>query len=150
PLNGYVPVGLDVAAAAELRTGDPATYLQRARADIARHVRGMLEYVRAGSYVFDYGNNLRGEALGGRRGCVHIPGLRPGLYSAALLPWRGSLPVGRPFRRPGRHRSDRRGAGGALSGRRRPPALAGAGTRAGRVPGASRSDLLAGLRRPRS
>jgi urocanate hydratase len=63
PLNGYVPVGLDVRAAAELRAADPVTYLQRARAGIATHVQGMLEFVRAGSYVFDYGNNLRGEAL---------------------------------------------------------------------------------------
>jgi urocanate hydratase len=63
PLNGYVPSGLDVGAAAALRAADPDTYLQRARESIATHVRGMLEYVRAGSYVFDYGNNLRGEAL---------------------------------------------------------------------------------------
>jgi urocanate hydratase len=62
PLNGYVPSGLDVEQAASLRRSDPAEYMSRARASIARHVRGLLEYVRAGSYVFDYGNNLRGEA----------------------------------------------------------------------------------------
>ncbi|MDP9231463.1 MAG: urocanate hydratase, partial [Actinomycetota bacterium] len=63
PLNGYVPAGLEVAAAAELRASDPEEYLRRARSSIARHVEALLEYVRAGSYVFDYGNNLRGEAL---------------------------------------------------------------------------------------
>src|SRR5687768_317369 len=62
PLNGYVPSGLSVTEAAALRASDPEAYLLRARDSIATHVRGLLEYVRAGSYVFDYGNNLRGEA----------------------------------------------------------------------------------------
>jgi len=62
PLNGYVPVGLTVDEAAELRKSEPDEYVQRARESIARHVEGLLEYVRRGSYVFDYGNNLRGEA----------------------------------------------------------------------------------------
>ena len=78
PLNGYVPQGLDVEAAAELRAGDPAEYLSRARDSIARHVRGLLEYVRAGSYVFDYGNNLRGEACeGGVEDAFTYPGFVP-------------------------------------------------------------------------
>jgi urocanate hydratase len=62
PLTGYVPAGLSVDEAAALRSSDPDEYLARARLSIARHVEGLLEYVRAGSYVFDYGNNLRGEA----------------------------------------------------------------------------------------
>ena len=62
PLTGYVPAGLSVEAAAELRAGDPDEYLRRARESIVRHVEGLLEFVRQGSYVFDYGNNLRGEA----------------------------------------------------------------------------------------
>jgi urocanate hydratase len=62
PLNGYVPRGLDVREAASLRASDPQEYLRRARESIAAHVEALLEYVRAGSYVFDYGNNLRGEA----------------------------------------------------------------------------------------
>jgi urocanate hydratase len=62
PLTGYVPQGLDVEAAALLRASDPDEYLRRAGASIAAHVEGLLEFVRAGSYVFDYGNNLRGEA----------------------------------------------------------------------------------------
>jgi urocanate hydratase len=63
PLTGYVPAGLSVEEAAALRSSDPDEYLRRARESIARHVsEGMLEYVRRGSYVFDYGNNLRGEA----------------------------------------------------------------------------------------
>jgi urocanate hydratase len=62
PLNGYVPAGLDIDEADALRRADPEEYLSLARASIARHVEGLLDYVRAGSYVFDYGNNLRGEA----------------------------------------------------------------------------------------
>ena len=62
PLHGYIPAGLDVDEAAELRTADPDEYLKRARSSIAAHVEGLLELVRAGCYVFDYGNNLRGEA----------------------------------------------------------------------------------------
>ena len=62
PLQGYVPVGLSVEDAAELRSRDPEEYLRRARESIAAHVEGLLEFVRSGSYVFDYGNNLRGEA----------------------------------------------------------------------------------------
>src|SRR5207237_1012522 len=57
PLTGYVPSGLSVEEAAALRESDPDEYLSRARDSIATHVRGMLEFVRAGSYVFDYGNN---------------------------------------------------------------------------------------------
>jgi urocanate hydratase len=62
PLTGYIPAGLSVEDAAALRLSGPDEYLARASSSIARHVEGLLEYVRAGSYVFDYGNNLRGEA----------------------------------------------------------------------------------------
>jgi urocanate hydratase len=83
PLTGYVPVGLDVEAAAELRARDPDEYLSRARDSIATHVRGLLEYVRAGSYVFDYGNNLRGEA---REGAVEDAFSYPGFVPAYIRP----------------------------------------------------------------
>src|SRR5206468_7401563 len=59
PLTGYVPAGLDVDQAAMLRSADQEEYLRRARESIVRHVEGLLEYVRRGAYVFDYGNNLR-------------------------------------------------------------------------------------------
>jgi urocanate hydratase len=78
PLIGYIPQGLDVDAAAELRVRDPDEYLSRARDSIATHVRGLLEFVRAGSYVFDYGNNLRGEAReGGVADAFSYPGFVP-------------------------------------------------------------------------
>ena len=78
PLTGYVPTGLSVEEAASLREDDPDAYLARARESIARHVEGLLEYVRLGSYVFDYGNNLRGEAYaGGVDDAFTYPGFVP-------------------------------------------------------------------------
>jgi urocanate hydratase len=78
PLNGYVPAGLTVDEAAALRSSDPDEYLRRARDSIARHVEGLLEYVRSGSYVFDYGNNLRGEAAeAGVEDAFTYPGFVP-------------------------------------------------------------------------
>jgi urocanate hydratase len=93
PLNGYVPHGLDVEAAAELRSSDPDEYLSRVRGSIATHVRGLLEFVRAGSYVFDYGNNLRGEACeGGIEEAFTYPGFVPAyirpLFSRGVGPFR--------------------------------------------------------------
>jgi urocanate hydratase len=101
PLNGYVPVGLDVAAAAKLRSADPVTYLERARDSIATHVRGLLEYVRAGSYVFDYGNNLRGEALeAGVEDAFTYPGFVPAyirpLFCRGIGPFRWAVLSGDP------------------------------------------------------
>jgi urocanate hydratase len=59
PLNGYVPQGLDVTAAAELRQRDPDEYRRRSLDSIASHVRGMLDLQKLGSVTFDYGNNIR-------------------------------------------------------------------------------------------
>ena len=83
PLNGYIPAGLSVEDAAELRARDQEEYLRRARESIARHVEALLEYVRAGSYVFDYGNNLRGEA---REAGVENAFTYPGFVPAYIRP----------------------------------------------------------------
>ena len=93
PLTGYVPQGLDVEAAARLRASDPDEYLRRARASIAAHVEGLLEFVRAGSYVFDYGNNLRGEAeAAGVTDAFTYPGFVPAyirpLFCRGIGPFR--------------------------------------------------------------
>ena len=75
---------------------------------------------RAGAVVFDYGNNLRAQALDGRRReRVRLPGLRAGVHPAAVLRGPRPVPLGRAQRRPGRHRPDRRGDPRALPGRRR-------------------------------
>jgi urocanate hydratase len=93
PLEGYIPAGLSVEDAAELRASDPDEYLRRARESIGRHVQGLLEYVRAGSYVFDYGNNLRGEAYeAGVEEAFTYPGFVPAyirpLFCRGIGPFR--------------------------------------------------------------
>jgi urocanate hydratase len=101
PLNGYMPAGLGVKEAAELRERDPEEYLRRARSSIARHVEALLEYVRAGSYVFDYGNNLRGEALeAGVEQAFTYPGFVPAyirpLFCRGVGPFRWAALSGDP------------------------------------------------------
>ncbi len=83
PLTGYVPSGLSVEDAAALRASDPDEYVRRARESIAVHVRALLEYVRRGVYVFDYGNNLRGEA---REAGVEDAFTYPGFVPAYIRP----------------------------------------------------------------
>jgi urocanate hydratase len=93
PLTGYVPAGLSVDDADSLRASDPDEYLRRARASIVRHVEALLEYVRRGAYVFDYGNNLRGEAHeGGVAEAFSYPGFVPAyvrpLFCRGIGPFR--------------------------------------------------------------
>jgi urocanate hydratase len=101
PLTGYVPAGLSVDDAAVLRASDPDGYLQCARESIARHVDGLLEYVRRGSYVFDYGNNLRGEAYeAGVTDAFTYPGFVPAyirpLFCRGVGPFRWAALSGDP------------------------------------------------------
>ena len=101
PLNGYVPVGLSVKDADALRSSDPDEYLRRARASIATHVLGLLEFVRSGSYVFDYGNNLRGEAReAGVAEAFSYPGFVPAyirpLFCRGVGPFRWAALSGDP------------------------------------------------------
>jgi urocanate hydratase len=62
PLVGYIPQGLTLEAAARLRASDPEDYVRRSRASMAVQVEAMIAMQRAGSHVFDYGNNLRAQA----------------------------------------------------------------------------------------
>ncbi len=63
PLGGYVPRGLSIAEANALRQSDPKEYIRRSLESIAIHVRAMLGFLAKGSVVFEYGNNIRGQAL---------------------------------------------------------------------------------------
>jgi len=62
PLNGYIPVGYDVADAAAFRARDPQAYVTAAKQSMARQVRAMLALQAAGAPTFDYGNNIRAMA----------------------------------------------------------------------------------------
>jgi urocanate hydratase len=78
PLNGYVPAGMPYAEALRMREKDPADYVHRSRESIAAHVRAMLGFMQGGTVTFDYGNNIRGEALGaGVSDAFAIPGFVP-------------------------------------------------------------------------
>ncbi len=61
-LNGYVPAGLSLADADELRRTKPGEYVERARESMAAHCAAMVAFQEAGAVVFDYGNGLRGQA----------------------------------------------------------------------------------------
>jgi urocanate hydratase len=77
-LNGYIPSGLSLAQAAELRKRDEKAYVERSTASIVAHVRAMLAMQSRGAVAFDYGNNIRTVALdAGVRDAVAIPGFVP-------------------------------------------------------------------------
>jgi urocanate hydratase len=100
-LQGYVPTGLTVEEAAELRRSKPVEYVERAQASMAVHCRAMLDFQRAGSVVFDYGNGLRGQARdAGVADAFDYPGfvvayLRP-LFARGSGPFRWACLSGDP------------------------------------------------------
>src|SRR6266542_882616 len=93
PLNGYVPNGMTLAQALELRARDPRTYEQRSLEAIARHVEGMLRLQKMGSVTFDYGNNIRTFAFQqGVKNAYDFPGFVPAYIRPLFCEGRG------PFR----------------------------------------------------
>jgi urocanate hydratase len=77
-LTGYVPDGLTLAAADALRRSNPAEYEQRSLAAMGRHVAAMLQLQRRGAITFDYGNNIRAQAVkAGVADAFEIPGFVP-------------------------------------------------------------------------
>ncbi len=93
PLYGYVPAGLTLAQAAELRRTRPEECRERALDSIAAHVEAMLALREAGAVVFDYGNNIRAAAF--QRGVTHafdFPGFVPAYVRPLFCEGRG------PFR----------------------------------------------------
>jgi urocanate hydratase len=93
PLNGYIPSGLDVEQAKELRLSSPKEYVQRAKQSMATHVRAMLEMQNKGAVAFDYGNNIRKLAYdAGCRNAFDIKGFVPEYIRPLFCEGRG------PFR----------------------------------------------------
>ncbi|MGQ9603790.1 MAG: urocanate hydratase [bacterium] len=78
PLGGYVPNGMTLEEAIKLRKSNPKEYVDRAMKAIATHCRAMLGFKQKGSVVFDYGNNIRGEAKkAGVENAFDFPGFVP-------------------------------------------------------------------------
>ena len=101
PLTGYVPAEVPFEEAAALRERDPQEYLRLASQSIVAHVRAMVELVRMGCYVFDYGNNLRGEAYrAGLSEAFSYPGFVPAyirpLFCRGIGPFRWAVLSGDP------------------------------------------------------
>jgi urocanate hydratase len=100
-LNGYVPAGLTLDEALELRRKEPQTYIRRAMESMAVHVRAMLEWQKKGSIVFDYGNNIRAQAFqAGVKEAFQYPGFVPAfirpLFCEGKGPFRWAALSGNP------------------------------------------------------
>ena len=92
-LNGYVPAGVSMAAAAELRRSNPDEYVRRSMSSMADHVRAMLALKAAGSITFDYGNNIRAQAqTAGVADAFDFPGFVPAFIRPLFCEGKG------PFR----------------------------------------------------
>ncbi|MBZ5490722.1 MAG: urocanate hydratase [Acidobacteriia bacterium] len=93
PLNGYVPNGMSLEQALELRKNDPKAYLEKSMNAMARHVEGMLRLQKMGSVTFDYGNNIRTFAFQqGVKNAYDFPGFVPAYIRPLFCEGRG------PFR----------------------------------------------------
>jgi urocanate hydratase len=93
PLNGYVPNGISLEQALELRKSDPKAYLEKSLNAMARHVEGMLRLQKMGSVTFDYGNNIRTFAFQqGVKNAYDFPGFVPAYIRPLFCEGRG------PFR----------------------------------------------------
>jgi urocanate hydratase len=93
PLYGYIPRGYTLDEAAQLRKDDPDTYIKASRESMATQCEAMVGFQQAGSEVFDYGNNLRGEAqTAGYVNAFAYPGFVPAyirdLFSEGSGPFR--------------------------------------------------------------
>jgi urocanate hydratase len=93
PLNGYVPAGMSLADAFELRKNDPKAYEEKSLDSMARHVEGMLRLQKMGAITFDYGNNIRTFAFQrGVKNAYDFPGFVPAYIRPLFCEGRG------PFR----------------------------------------------------
>ncbi|MFA6247675.1 MAG: urocanate hydratase [Mucilaginibacter sp.] len=93
PLNGYIPNGLTLKEASDLRKADAEEYKRLSLASMARHVGFMLELQKRGSVTFDYGNNLREFAKqGGEQNAYDFPGFTPAFIRPLFCEGKG------PFR----------------------------------------------------
>ena len=101
PLNGYIPKGLSVEEADELRKKDPDEYLKRVGESVVLHVEAMLEMQKEGAVAFEYGNNLRRLAYdNGVKDAFNIQGYVPAfirdLFAEGKGPFRWVALSGNP------------------------------------------------------
>jgi urocanate hydratase len=93
PVGGYVPAGLSLQEALDLRRADTEEYSKRAYESMAHHCEAMVGFLDRGAVVFDYGNNLRGGAReGGFDRAFDYPGFVPAFIRPMFCEGKG------PFR----------------------------------------------------
>ena len=108
PLNGYIPHGLSLERAAELRNSDPQSYITRSIQSMAVHVQAMLDMQQRGAVTFDYGNNIRTMAFeGGVKNAYGFPGFIPAYIRPMFAEGRGPIPMGCLVGKSERHRHHR-------------------------------------------
>jgi urocanate hydratase len=92
-LQGYVPGQMSYEAALQLRAKDPNEYVKRSFESMVRHTQAMIDFQKMGAVVFDYGNNLRGQAeKGGLKNAFQFPGFVPAFIRPLFCEGKG------PFR----------------------------------------------------
>src|SRR5262249_940694 len=157
PIGGYVPNGMSLETALELRKRDRDEYRKRSLAAMAQHVQGMLDLQKLGSVTFDYGNNIRTFAYQqGVKNAYDFPGfvpeyIRP-LFCEGKGPFRwaalsGEAPAIAATDK--RVRGEGRAGAGDGSGERTFAPLDHAGAKARAFPGIAGANLLARIRRAR-
>lgn len=92
-MYGYIPAGFSIAEAAKLRERDQKTYLKYVFESIGKHVEVMLAFQKLGALAFEYGNNIRAQAVtAGVKDAFDIPGFMPRFIRPLFCEGRG------PFR----------------------------------------------------
>jgi urocanate hydratase len=92
-LGGYIPEGLSIEQAEDLRVSNPEEYVRRSKESVVKHVKAMVGFQNKGAVVFDYGNNIRQQALNaGYQEAFSFPGFVPAFIRPLFCEGRG------PFR----------------------------------------------------
>ena len=152
PLNGYVPNGMTLDEAVELRKSDPEGVSASARSTPWRaHVEGMLQLQKMGSVTFDYGNNIRTFAFRARREeRLRLSRIRACIHSSAVLRRARTVPLGGAVGRAFGHSRDRRSGSRTVSREPHSAPLDRSGAQAHQVSGTAGAHLLARLWRARA
>ncbi len=124
PLNGYVPNGMSLEAALELRQNDPKAYVERSLDTMARHVEGMLQVAEDGLGHLRLRQQHSHLCLRARREeRLRFSGICAGIYSSAVLRRARTVPLGGAVGRSRRHSHHRRSGAGDVSPEQNPQPL---------------------------
>ncbi len=150
PVGGYIPQGLNVEQAAELRQSDPESYRKRSLESMAKHVEGMLALQKAGrGHIRLRQQHPHFRFPAGREERLRFSRLRARVHPSAFLRRPRTVSLGRAFRRAFGHSSHRQARARNVSARRNSLPLDRAGAKARAISGIAVAHLLAGVWRAR-